>query len=198
MPGDVITITPVLRRPRPHQHNPGRIFDCLSVFREFAMNRFTIDALEPAPNDHILEIGSGNGFMIEMLTLRHPSCSIAGIDQSHEMVVKAARRNSRAIAKGKVALEVATVESLPFESRCFDRVCAVDSFHRWPSQEPNLEEVRRVMKDGARLVLAEKASSLSKADRSLGEGLLRWVGFHNVRTIGPRFGHGFVCLTAEK
>ena len=53
-----------------------------------------IDLLDLRSNDRILEVGFGPGVGIELLLLRVPDGSVAGVDQSQEMVRQAAARLS--------------------------------------------------------------------------------------------------------
>ena len=53
-----------------------------------------IEVLDVRPDDKILEVGFGPGVAIQMLLRRVPAGSVAGVDQSQEMVRQAAARNA--------------------------------------------------------------------------------------------------------
>ena len=53
-----------------------------------------IEVLDVRPDDKVLEVGFGPGVAIQMLLHRVPAGSVAGVDQSQEMVRQAAARNA--------------------------------------------------------------------------------------------------------
>jgi ubiquinone/menaquinone biosynthesis C-methylase UbiE len=81
---------------------------------------------------------------------------VAGVDSSRVMVDQARRRNAVAIARGKVDLRHGSVALLPFPDGMFDRALAVNSQEHWPHPLANLREVRRVVKPGGFIVIAEQ------------------------------------------
>jgi ubiquinone/menaquinone biosynthesis C-methylase UbiE len=78
------------------------------------------------------------------------------------MVSQARRRNADAVEAGRVDLRWGSVASLPFADDRFDRVLAVNSLHHWPDREADLREVKRVLKPGGVLVIAEQPVSAAK------------------------------------
>jgi len=51
-----------------------------------------IELLNARPDDNVLEVGFGPGVAIQLLLPRLPNGSVAGVDQSQEMVSQAAAR----------------------------------------------------------------------------------------------------------
>jgi len=121
------------------------------------MNRpcaaWAIDLLEVRGNDRVLEIGFGPGVGIQLLAAAVPSGHVAGIDPSQEMVQQATARNTAAIKRGQVGLQIGSVERLPFEDNSFDKVLAINSMQVWPDSKTGLAEIRRVMKAGGTVAL---------------------------------------------
>jgi SAM-dependent methyltransferase len=72
------------------------------------------------------------------------------------MVSQTRLHNAAAIETGRVDLHWGSVASLPFADGRFDRFLAVNSFHHWPQPEANLLEVKRVLRLGGVLVIAEQ------------------------------------------
>ena len=116
-------------------------------------NEWTVELLQPRPDDHILEIGFGPGVAIEQLTHHVPQGRIVGVDFSRAMVAAAGRRNAQVIKRGQVALHWADVTQLPLGDASFDKAYSIHSIYFWPQPEKALREIKRVLKVGGLLVL---------------------------------------------
>lgn len=134
------------------------------------MNRVAAQIVAPEPGERVLEIGFGPGHLIEMLAKRRPEI-VAGIDHSATMLKQAQHRNAHALKEGRVELKLGSVARIPWSEHSFDKIVAVNSFQFWPDPARDLQEVRRVLKAGALLVVVirgRKVGSNSKfagADR---------------------------------
>jgi len=117
--------------------------------------------LAPPPNGRVLEIGFGNGKLIGDMIAMAPGLAYAGVDVSDTMVSEADKANRRLIDEGRVELQTATVESLPFPNAAFDRALAVNTIYFWPDQLAGLSEIRRVLRDDGLLVLASMTPETS-------------------------------------
>ncbi len=117
------------------------------------MNERAVELLDVQPSDRVLEIGFGPGVGIQLLAKSVSSGSVAGIDLSEVMVEQAKARNAAGIRTGRVELRRGSAESLPYEDATFDRAMAVNSMHLWPDAVAGLQETRRVLRPGGRIVL---------------------------------------------
>jgi SAM-dependent methyltransferase len=113
----------------------------------------TLDLLEIAPSDRILEIGFGPGVAIERASQLAPAGVVFGIDHSRVMLQQARRRNARAIEDGRVVLQLASVEHLPSFSRPFDEIFAINSVAFWDQPMTRLSELRDLLAPDGRLAL---------------------------------------------
>jgi SAM-dependent methyltransferase len=113
-----------------------------------------IDRLVPFPGERILEIGFGSGDAIARLAEIPGIGQIAGVDHSHAMVAQATDWNWAAIDAGRVELRHGAVAALPFADRCFDAAVAINSVHYWAQPTADLNDIRRVLRPGGRLLLA--------------------------------------------
>jgi SAM-dependent methyltransferase len=129
------------------------------------------------PEDRLLDIGCGTGALLEQLSRAYPGAHLAGIDPCPEMLQ---------IARGKVprsvSLAVGFAESLPFASHSFELVVSVSAFHFFRQPVRGLEEMRRVLRPGGRLVLTDWCDDFLSC--MLCDRLLRWLDPAHSRVYG--------------
>ena len=118
-----------------------------------------IELLDVRPDDKVLEVGFGPGVAIQLLLYRVPAGSVAGVDQSQEMVRQAAARNAAALRSRRVDLRYGSVERLPFADETFDKALAINSMQAWPDARGGLREIRRVLKHGGNVALGFTVNS---------------------------------------
>jgi ubiquinone/menaquinone biosynthesis C-methylase UbiE len=109
-------------------------------------NRWTVELLELAPTDRVLEIGHGPGWSIALAANKVPQGKIVGIDYSAVMHAQACARNSASIRDGRVDLRLGGLELLPTLDETFDKVFAVNVFGFLPDWPSALDSIKRVMK----------------------------------------------------
>lgn len=108
-----------------------------SIFRDYIKDK-----------DKILDIGCGNGRLLELL--KDKNIEYIGIDNS-EKLIKIAKQK---YPQNKFLL--ADVLKLPFQEKSFDKVFLIAVLHNIPSKEFRLqilEEAKRVLKPGGILIL---------------------------------------------
>lgn len=117
-------------------------FDRMNVveFSQFARGQF------------ILEVGSGTG---NFLALFEGAGGFFGVDLTMGMVRKATQLHPDQLST------VADGARLPFRSRSFDLVTSAQTFHHIPRPAPVLKEMRRVMKDDARMLVVDQVAGES-------------------------------------
>jgi SAM-dependent methyltransferase len=123
-----------------------------------------------APLAKLLEVGCGNGLLLEALRESLPAVELTGLEYSPEM---AALARGRAIPR--CAIEQGDVRELPFEDGAFDLVvserCLINVLDR-SAQERSLAEVARVLHPGGHYVcveaFADGLARLNKAREELG------------------------------
>jgi ubiquinone/menaquinone biosynthesis C-methylase UbiE len=152
-----------------------------------------IDLLDIEPGDKLLEVGFGPGVAIQLLAERVRAGYIGGIDPSPEMVEQATARNAQAIRRGLIDLRRAYAESLPFDDNTFHRALAVNSMQVWSNPLVGLQEMRRVMKPGARVALGFTIHS-GQANEGLTDRVAA-AGFTKARVVER--GKWF-CVLASK
>ena len=144
------------------------------------VNAALIDAafskLDLQPNERIVEIGPGNGGHIESVLARAPGLTLVGIDLSPTMTAAARERNAMLLARGRIALTTADVASIQYEGASFDKAIAINSVYFWPDLLAALREIRRVLRDEGKLVIAAMTPEAS---------LSMPFSRHGLRVYGP-------------
>ena len=107
-------------------------------------------------DDVVLDIGCGGGMTLHRLSSSIKTGHLYGVDYSETSVEESRALNASDIANGKMTIENASVEALPFEDETFDKIITVESFYFWPDAVKDLEEVCRVLKkNGVFLLTAD-------------------------------------------
>ncbi len=164
----------------------GRFVGMILALKNRKRNAWTISMLDIQPSDQVLEIGFGSGQAIQEVAKLTPNGFVAGIDLSDVMVEQASKRNSMAIRSGRVLLRQGSESPLPFEDNKFNKVFAVNSMQFWSNPIAGLQEIRRVLKSGGRVVITIQPmwAKTEEEVQSVGEKLvfqLKQVGFKQVR-----------------
>jgi len=131
----------------------GRLLARIMAVETTAANEKTLELLAIQPHDHVLEIGFGHGRTLTRAAAAASSGFVAGIDVSEDMVHTATRWNQEFIRQGRVKVQCASSLQIPYPPQSFDRVYATHTLYFWEYPQRHLQEIYRVMKNGARFVL---------------------------------------------
>ena len=96
-----------------------------------------------APDETILDVGCGGGWLVREIASRVPQGRAVGMDLSDEMLAHA-RRNSSGVSN--VEFIVGSVDAIPRESNSFDKVISVESSYYWPDPAAGIREIFRVLR----------------------------------------------------
>ena len=112
----------------------------------------------------ILDIGCGGGANLGRLMQRSPKAKVAGVDYSEVSVAKSRKVNADAIVEGRCKVLQASVAALPFEVGTFSMATAFETIYFWPDIEKSFAEVRRVLKEGGKILIVNEDDGLSGAN----------------------------------
>lgn len=104
----------------------------------------------------LLDVGCGTGTLAGMVHASNLQMGyIMGLDFAMEMCVQA-RRKMLPVADGqRVAFVHGDSEHLPFDDASFDVVTCANSFHHYPHQQQVVQEMRRLLRPGGRLMIID-------------------------------------------
>jgi arsenite methyltransferase len=115
------------------------------------MNAFAVRQLELTATDRVLEIGFGGG--VTLPSLLASSAFVGGVDRSHDVVARIRARFASEVAAGRADFREGEVESLPFETASFTKVCTVNTVYFWTSLDAGFAEIHRVLSPGGRVAV---------------------------------------------
>src|SRR4030095_6258666 len=131
----------------------GRLAGWLMSLSNRQKNEWLISKINPQPGEHLLEIGYGNGDVIEVLAGSMHNSFIAGIDHSSLMYRQAIRNNKKHISGNKVALHLGTVWELDYPPHSFDVIFGSNIHFFWKNPEKEFKVLRELLKPGGRLLM---------------------------------------------
>ena len=175
--------------------------------RNRALNDAACAALDPQPDDRILEVGFGGGYLLERLAARVTRGSVVGLDISAALVARARRRCRGLVRAGRFDLLCGAADALPFAPAAFTKICSVNSAFYWPALAGPLAGFYRVLVPAGRIVLCltHRASLESKGFARHGLRLyepadvnaaLQRAGFDHVQSISAKDRHRSFFWTA--
>jgi SAM-dependent methyltransferase len=146
---------------------PGRVLESYCGVG----NPFSLGAIRAG--DRILDIGCGAGVdtLIAAL-LSAPDGQVVGVDIVPEMLGRA-RENLAATGIGNVSFQSTSGENLPFPDDSFDVIISNGVINLIPDKESAIREMRRVLKPGGRLQVADQVT-IGEVSKSLEERLANW------------------------
>ncbi len=110
-----------------------------------------LQELALTPADYLVEVGCGGGALLHDALAS--GCRAAAVDHSPDMVRLARERNAAAVAAGRLEIQEASAERLPFPDDSFSCAAMTGVLGFLPDPVAVLAEMRRVLRHGGRLVV---------------------------------------------
>ena len=134
-----------------------RLYDPLVAFttRERAVKERLVDLAAPRDEDRVLDVGCGTATLALAIARRAPGTSISGVDADDTMLARGRTKARRAGVD--LDLNQAMAQELPFPDDTFDLAVSSLFFHHLQTEDKLAvaREVRRVIKPGGRLAIAD-------------------------------------------
>lgn len=115
----------------------------------------------------LLDIGCGTGTFDAMLAASPLPARIVGLDYAEAMCQRGAAKAHSLGVHHQIRYVNADSQHLPFADRSFDVVTCSNSFHHYPDQQQVVNEMRRVLRTGGRLMLID----------GFRDNIIGWVAF---------------------
>jgi ubiquinone/menaquinone biosynthesis C-methylase UbiE len=147
--------------------------------REGAFKRRLIEHARIKAGESILDLACGTGTLAIQIKNRHPGASVAGLDGDPRILDRARTKAQEAGVEIDFAYGLAN--ALPYEGRSFDVVVSTLFFHHLTddAKADALEEVRRVLRPGGRLLIADWGRAQDPLMRLMFTGVQLLDGFAN-------------------
>ena len=178
--------------------------------RNRALNDVALAKLDLRPDDRVLEVGFGGGYLLGRIAAVVTEGSIAGVDVSEAMVAYSRKHCQSLVKTGRLDLRCTPAETLPFQPAQFDKACTVNSIFYWNDVSRAISELWRVLKVHGVLVICftrredlqtkgfvQHGLALYDADNV--RAMLASTGFRDI--TADRFSdrhRDFWCMTAKK
>lgn len=152
------------------------------------LQRWSLSHISIKPNAYILDVGCGGGKAFQELALISSSGKVCGIDYSEEIVQLAQKINKTFIENGHVEIMHGSVSSLPFRDGMFNLVTAFEAYYFWPNFIDDLKEIKRVLKPGGTLLIANEVYKHEKFEKRN----VQWAKWGNMMLHTPEEYRGFL------
>lgn len=140
-------------------------YDLLNHLLSFGIDRHwrraAVDSLRPHKPQRILDVATGTGDFALLTARRLENVTVTGFDLSEEMLA-VGRKKAAERAVTNVTFEKGDVLALPYESDAFDAVTVAYGARNFADLDKGLQEMRRVLRPGGRLVIAELTTPVQK------------------------------------
>src|SRR5580658_3327113 len=104
-----------------------------------------LDRMAIEPDENILDLGCGTGWLVRLLADQLPEGRVVGVDVSDEMVRRA---RGRYVDLDNAMFVVGSAEEIPWDANFFTRAISVESAYYWPDPARGLREIFRVLREG--------------------------------------------------
>ncbi len=129
----------------------------------------------------ILDVACGTGdSTVSIAKAAAEGSEIIGADISEGMMALVEGKAEKAGVSGRISLQVADGEELPYGDEAFDRVTCAFGIRNFEHKEKGLEEFRRVLKPGGRAVILELSVPRNR--------LVRWAYGLYFKHLLPKVG----------
>lgn len=130
------------------------IYDIFALLMVSKARKKALEMVNIQDGERVLEVAIGTGLNLVDIVKRNPNGWVEGIDISPKMLEKARQRLLKAGSRN-FRLHLCDCRNLPFENNSFDVVVSQYLLDILPVEDfiPILNEFKRVLRDGGRLIL---------------------------------------------
>lgn len=143
-----------------------------------AMAAQVLSLLELRGDEHVLDVGCGEGKITALIAARVPRGEVLGVDPSRDMIAFASSHFGPE-TQPNLRFEVADARTLAFTD-AFDLVVSFNALHWVPDPDPALRSIRAALKPGGRAQLRMVTAGPRQSLESVVEDVRhasRWRGY---------------------
>jgi len=104
-----------------------------------------LDLMRIQPDDNVLDLGCGEGWLARLLSERVPEGRVVGVDISDEMIRRARRKH---VDLENAMFVLGGADEIPWAASFFTRAISVESAYYWPDPARGAAEIFRVLREG--------------------------------------------------
>ena len=105
----------------------------------------SIRLLPLSDSDSVLDIGCGNGNVLNMLASRS-GCNFTGIDISPSAIKSALKRNRKYVKCERMKFLCQDMSKMPFDDCSFNQTYTINTVYFWDNLDVTMAEIRRILK----------------------------------------------------
>jgi ubiquinone/menaquinone biosynthesis C-methylase UbiE len=98
------------------------------------------------PNHFVLDIGFGNGYLINKLFKQNIPIKLYGIEISKDMLDIVVSKNEQNIINGNLKLLLEDISKTSFDESTFDKICTINTIYFWNDLQKCFSEIKRILK----------------------------------------------------
>lgn len=111
------------------------------------MYKTVINNLIIEPENNILDIGFGNGYLIKKLFQKNIPIKMYGLEISKDMVNKVSSKCKKYVNNGSLMLLLENIEKTSLENDLLDKIVTINTFYFWNDYEKCFSEIKRILKN---------------------------------------------------
>jgi ubiquinone/menaquinone biosynthesis C-methylase UbiE len=143
-----------------HAHHPGfkgpsGLLAALSIARHTDRDALVVRLAGLTPDDRVVDLGCGPGGAVRAAA--REGATVVGIDPAPVML-RCARLLTRGAKARRSRYVQGGAEAIPLPDADATVVWAIATVHHWPEVEGAIDEIRRVLRPGGRLLAMERRS----------------------------------------
>ena len=123
----------------------GRLISYVMNRQNSPLYEATMRFITPSETDSVLDIGCGNGYVLNLLAQRY-NCDLTGIDPSESILREASHRCRKFINAGRMTLHCQNVSAMLFPDATFSISYTINTVYFWEDLTKVMAEIRRVLK----------------------------------------------------
>jgi len=123
----------------------GKLVSSIMNWQNRSLYEETIRLLSLSDTDSVLDIGCGNGTVLNMLARRY-DCKFTGIDISASIIKAASERNYGFVENGRMRLMCQDISGTSFVDCSFDKVYTINTLYFLEDLDNTMTEIYRVLK----------------------------------------------------